>query len=107
MEKYLFNKTKKGEIDFIKIPLDYGLSYSEFLLLSFERNRFSRIFYDNKYREDRIYIEKLIPYLKNKQEKLKDGLNDIGLYNTKKEYNELQKQLDFIEKYKNFIGRPV
>ena len=107
MEKYLFNKAKKGEIDFIKIPLDWGLSYNEFLLFSFTTNRFSRIFYDGKYREDRTNVDKLITYLNDKKEKLKDGLNDRGLYSTKNEYAELQKQSDFIEKYKYFIGRPV
>lgn len=107
MEKYLFNKAKKGEIDFIKIPLDWGLSYSEFLLFSFSTNRFSRIFYDGKYREDRIDIEKLIQYLNDKKEKLQDGLKERGLYNTTKEYNELQKQIDFLEKYKHFVGRPL
>jgi len=107
MERYLYRKSKKGEIDFIKIPLDYGLSYNEFLLFSFLTNSFSRIFFDSKYREDKIYIEKILPYLKDKQEKLKDGLNDIALYNTKKEYEEMQKQIDFIEKYKYFICRPV
>ena len=97
MEKWLKKYKKQGKIDFIEVPLDLGRTYHEYLLYSFETKRFSRIFYDNKYRED--YFNPNIKHLQEELQEFEKGLNDIGIYNLRQEYEQKLKEINFVEKY--------
>ena len=99
MKEYLERQKRNGTLDFIEIDLDWGRNNKEFLIFSLENNKFSRIFYDNKYREEYHEPKKLLSYIEDIQKKYEDGLDDRGIYNTRESYNKLQKQLDFVRKY--------
>lgn len=93
MLNYLNKKKNNKEIDFIKI------GNKNFLLYSFKTNKFSEIFYDNKYREDTFNIDYFIKKLEVDIERLKGDIDTIGIYNTKELYEIVNKQLEFINKY--------
>ena len=54
LRQSLEKQKKAGDIEFKEIPLNYGLRNKEFIIYDKEDKKFSRIFYDNKYRQDTI-----------------------------------------------------
>lgn len=96
MDKYLLSKAKKGEISYLETRLDWGRKHKEFLIYSHTTRKLSRIFYDNKYREDQINFQDAIKYYNSELEKSKEGLNDKGIYNTKKDFDYYTNILDFL-----------
>jgi len=42
IRNYLEKYKRQGRIDFIKVPLDWGKSYNEFIIFSLEHKKFSR-----------------------------------------------------------------
>lgn len=98
MEKQLLKYKNQGKIDFIETRLDWGRKNKEFLIYSFETKKLSRIFYDNKYREDTRDILKELNYYKSKLEESLKGINDIGIYNTKSDCKYYDEIIDFITK---------
>lgn len=102
MKEHLEKRKRNGIIDFIQVPINYGWSHSEFLGFDIKRRYFFVIFYDNKYRENDFDSDSIERYKSKQADKLSEyekGLNDIGIYNMRNEYEECKKQLDFIEKY--------
>ena len=99
IRNYLEKYKRQGRIDFIKVPLDWGKSYNEFIIFSLEHKKFSRVFFDNKYREETFTPD--IKQWKGELEELAKGLNDFGIYSTRQEYAEKKAEVDFIEKYTN------
>lgn len=97
LKQHLEKRKKQGIIDFIEVPLDYGRSHKEFVGYDLKYNSFFRLFYDNKYREDKVTpnIEKIVYQI----EKLKKESFGSGIYNNEQEIKEKQKILDFIKKY--------
>lgn len=97
LKQHLEKRKRAGIIDFMEVPLDWGRSYKEYIVWNFETKKFSRLFYDNKYRQDDF---KPIMERHNEQlAELEKGLNDIGLYNTRDMYNVKKKEVDFYLKY--------
>lgn len=99
MEKYLIKCKKENKIDFIKTDLDWGRKNKEFIVYSFKTKKLSRIFYDNKYREDTRNSLEELNYYKNKLLKSLEGINDIGIYNTKEDCKKYETIINFIVKY--------
>lgn len=99
MEKTLIKYKKENKIDFIKTHLDWGLKNKEFLVYDLKTKKLSRIFYDNKYREDTRNSFEELNYYKNKLLKSLEGINDIGIYNTKEECKYYETVINFIVKY--------
>lgn len=103
MHSYLSASKNKGLIDFIDVPLDWGRSYCEFIVYSFETGRFSRIFFDNKYREDYLEGDRLDGYIHKLATKTKDLEQDAGIggiYDSTTEFNTLNRELDFYDRYR-------
>jgi len=97
MKEHLNKRKKAGIIDFIEVPLNWGDKHKEFIGIDLKTTQWFRIFFDNKYRED-----KYLPDIETEEKKLAElaeGLKDIGVYNTRTEYNEQKEILDFIKKY--------
>lgn len=102
MKKWLIKKKNWGHIDFIEVPLKYSRRNKEFIGFDLRNNFFFRMFFDNKYRENDYTKEQVNREIKILEEELKEyeqGLNDIGLYNTRNEYQKIKQQLDFYKKY--------
>ena len=100
MNEHLLKLKRQGKIDFISVPLDWGRSYSEFLVRSYDTCILSRIFYDGKYREDYIEGEKLYNLVGRLEAKVKLIAKDVGIggiYDSTTEYKELNRQLNFIK----------
>lgn len=99
MENFLIKYKNQGKIDFIETRLDWGRKNKEFLIYSFETKKLSRIFFDNKYREDTRKVLEEIGYYKSKFEESLKGINDIGIYNTKDDCKYYNKIIDFLVRY--------
>jgi hypothetical protein len=97
MRPHLQKLKNRGDIDFIQVPLEWGRCHHEFIIYSLKRKRFSRIFFDNKYRED--YQKPDMVQLKKEIDDLELGLNDLGIYNTREQYKEKKKLYDFVYRY--------
>ena len=97
MREQLQKRKDAGLNDFIEVPVRVGRSHHEYIGFALDSKNFFIIFYDNKYREDTLK-----PDIKKYEAELKElesGLKDIGLYNTKNEYEQKKKEVDFIKKY--------
>lgn len=99
MEKYLVKYKNQGTIDFIETKLDLGRKNKEFLVYDFKAKKLSRIFYDNKYREDTRNLLDETTYYKSKLEESLKGIDDIGIFNTKKDCKYYEDIIEFIVKY--------
>lgn len=102
MKAWLNKKKNWGHIDFIEVPLNWGRRNKEFIGFDLRNNFFFRIFFDNKYREDdykKEQVDKQIFELEKELIEYEKGLSDIGVYNTRNEYQKIKQQLDFYKKY--------
>jgi hypothetical protein len=99
MKRFLDKNKKSGLIDYIEVPLCVGRAHGEFIGYDLKRNYFFIIFFDNKYREDKLRPENCLQRLNQQLAEYKENVDDIGIYNTIDKYNETKKQIDFIEKY--------
>lgn len=97
MKEHLQKRKKAGIIDFLEVPINWGRSNKEFIGVDLKSNIFFRIFFDNKYREDKFLPK--IEGLEKELLELEKGINDRGIYNTSNEYNIKKEEVDFIKKY--------
>lgn len=95
MEEHLKKRQRAGLIDFIEVPLEWGTRNKEFVGFNLQDKTFFRIFYDNKYRQDNFKPD--VEKQKQRVAELSEGLNDLGLYNTKEEYRRQKEILDFYQ----------
>lgn len=97
MERSLEKQKNEGAIYFIKVPSTLTNKNKQFIVRDVKTRKLSVIFYDNKYRQDTLDEETFRKKLNEQLSSLKCGLNDIGVYNTKDSYDEVYKQLEFLE----------
>ena len=97
LKQSLQKQKNAGDIDFIEVPIDWGCAHKEFILFDHKLKTFSRIFYDNKYRQNTFKPD--MQQITNELQELSTGLDDIGLYNTRDEYNKKQKEFNFYYHY--------
>jgi len=97
LRQQLQKRKNAGVIDFMEVPLDWGNGHKEFIGFDLDQKSFFRLFFSGKYRQDTF-----TPNIKNQEKLLSEiekGLTDIGIYNTREEFNQKQKEVDFIKKY--------
>ena len=102
MQVNLNRRKKAGLIDFIQVPLYRGYKYSEFLGYDLKGQYFFTLFNNGKYREDDYGTERVETELKrlNKTLEQYESCKDLNsIFSTEKEYQEVKKQIDFINKY--------
>ena len=99
MNEHLLKRKKAGIINFIKVPLNWGRCHNEFVGYDLEQKYFFRIFYDNKYREDKFIPVNRINELKEQMDEYSKGGFGSGIFSTKELYEQCKQELDFYNKY--------
>lgn len=99
MHEHLNKRKKRGLIDFIEVPLNWGAKHKEFIGYGLESKNFFRIFYDNKYREDSFGKPKDTEAIEAKIAELKKNSFGAGIFSNHNEIQQLQKEIEFYKKY--------
>ena len=94
----LTKQKNQGVIDFIEMRADITRKHKQFLVRDIKTNKYSIIFYDNKYRQDTLNRDTYLLEVESNLSDAKDGLDDIGVYNTKEDYIYYNKLSEFLLK---------